>query len=173
STSWSQANQFPVIKQLSCPPGAYNKVHTYEFVEPKFIKKIFNHRNESTLSFVMARSKKINRTKKQKSKRRSRSDRAGLKFSVGRIHRFLRKGKYAERISAGAPVFLTAVVEYLCSEVLELADIKFAIALDKELSTFLSNITIPNTSVLPEVHQQFFNLKMLNLVKYFELFCKL
>ncbi|TMW40756.1 hypothetical protein DOY81_014164 [Sarcophaga bullata] len=74
------------------------------------------------MSFVMARSKKINRTKKQKSKRRSRSDRAGLKFSVGRIHRFLRKGKYAERISASAPVFLTAVVEYLCSEVLELAE---------------------------------------------------
>lgn len=36
----------------------------------------------------------------------SRSSKAGLQFPVGRISRYLRKGKYASRIGAGAPVYL-------------------------------------------------------------------
>ncbi|KAI8492687.1 hypothetical protein Bbelb_297280 [Branchiostoma belcheri] len=53
---------------------------------------------------------------KLRSKARSRSARAGLQFPVGRVHRFLRKGRYAERIGAGAPVYLAAVLEYLTAE---------------------------------------------------------
>merc|ERR1712037_1011654 len=51
----------------------------------------------------------------------SRSSRAGLQFPVGRIARYLKHGKYAERVGAGAPVYLAAVMEYLAAEVLELA----------------------------------------------------
>eukprot|EP00798_Chlamydomonas_sp_ICE-L_P023882 gene23882-biopygen18388 len=51
----------------------------------------------------------------------SRSSKAGLQFPVGRVARYLKKGKYAERVGAGAPVYLAAVLEYLCAEVLELA----------------------------------------------------
>ena len=40
-----------------------------------------------------------------------RSSRAGLQFPVGRIHRLLRKGNYAERVGAGAPVYMAAVLE--------------------------------------------------------------
>lgn len=58
---------------------------------------------------------------KVKGKSKSRSSRAGLQFPVGRIHRLLRKGNYAERVGAGAPVYLAAVMEYLAAEVLELA----------------------------------------------------
>merc|ERR1711879_929800 len=42
---------------------------------------------------------------KVKNKAKSRSSRAGLQFPVGRIHRLLRKGNYAERVGAGAPVY--------------------------------------------------------------------
>ena len=45
----------------------------------------------------------------------SRSAKAGLQFPVGRIARFLKKGKYAERVGAGAPVYLAAVLEYLAA----------------------------------------------------------
>lgn len=47
----------------------------------------------------------------------SRSSKAGLQFPVGRIARFLKSGKYAERVGAGAPVYLAAVLEYLAAEV--------------------------------------------------------
>ncbi|KAL0267758.1 UNVERIFIED_CONTAM: hypothetical protein PYX00_007649 [Menopon gallinae] len=63
---------------------------------------------------------------KVKGKAKSRSNRAGLQFPVGRIHRLLRKGNYAERVGAGAPVYLAAVMEYLAAEVLELAGVTIA-----------------------------------------------
>ncbi|KAK1679883.1 hypothetical protein QYE76_040735 [Lolium multiflorum] len=46
----------------------------------------------------------------------SRNSKAGLQFPVGRIARFLKAGKYAERVGAGTPVYLTAVLEYLAAE---------------------------------------------------------
>jgi histone H2A len=48
----------------------------------------------------------------------SRSSKAGLQFPVGRIARYLKAGKYAERVGAGAPVYLSAVLEYLAAEVI-------------------------------------------------------
>ena len=68
----------------------------------------------------------------------SRSAKAGLQFPVGRVHRLLKKGNYAQRVGAGAPgmytrfsmqgdtyarntVYLAAVLEYLAAEILELA----------------------------------------------------
>jgi len=37
------------------------------------------------------------------SKAQSRSSKAGLQFPVGRVHRLLKKGNYAQRVGAGAP----------------------------------------------------------------------
>jgi histone H3/H4 len=61
------------------------------------------------------------RGKKAGGKSQSRSARAGLQFPVGRVSRFLRKGRYGARVGGGAPVYLSAVLEYLAAEILELA----------------------------------------------------
>lgn len=64
-------------------------------------------------------STKGGRGKPKSSKSVSRSSKAGLQFPVGRIARFLKAGKYAERVGAGAPVYLSAVLEYLAAEVFD------------------------------------------------------
>ncbi|XP_016406657.1 histone H2A, sperm-like isoform X1 [Sinocyclocheilus rhinocerous] len=99
----------------------------------------------------------------------SRSARAGLQFPVGRIARLLRKGNYAARIGSGAAVYLTAVIEYLCAEVLELAGnasrdnkklriaprhIQLAVRNDEELNTLLGGVTISEGGVLPNIQAQ-------------------
>lgn len=48
----------------------------------------------------------------------SKSVKAGLQFPVGRIGRYLKKGRYAKRTAAGAPIYLAAVLEYLAAEVI-------------------------------------------------------
>jgi histone H2A len=100
-------------------------------------------------------------------KAQSRSSRAGLQFPVGRISRFLRKGRYAGRVGAGAPVYLAAVMEYLAAEILELAGnaardnkrtritprhIQLAIRNDEELNKLLGGVTIASGGVLPNIH---------------------
>ena len=97
----------------------------------------------------------------------SRSSKAGLQFPVGRIARFLKQGRYSERVGAGAPVYLAAVLEYLAAEVLELAGnaakdnkktrivprhIQLAIRNDEELNKLLANTTIAAGGVLPNIN---------------------
>ncbi|NXO81766.1 H2AX protein, partial [Sitta europaea] len=97
---------------------------------------------------------------------RSRSSRAGLQFPVGRIHRLLRRGHYAERVGATGPVYLAAVLEYLTAEILELAGnvardfkkthilphhLQLAVRYDEELNKLLGGITIAQGSVLPNI----------------------
>merc|ERR1719316_1599007 len=101
----------------------------------------------------------------------SRSIRAGLQFPVGRIHRLL-KGRVTAsgRVGATASVFLTATLEYLTAEVLELAgnaskDFKvkritprhlhLAIRGDEELDTLIKAI-ISGGGVIPHIHKNLF-----------------
>ncbi len=96
----------------------------------------------------------------------TRSKRAGLTFPVGRVHRLLKRGNYAERIGAGAPVYLAAVLEYLTAEILELAGnaardnkkariiprhLQLAIRNDEELNKVLLHVTIAQGGVLPNI----------------------
>ena len=41
----------------------------------------------------------------------SKSAKAGLQFSVARIGRYLKEGKFGTRVGAGAPVYLAATLE--------------------------------------------------------------
>jgi histone H2A len=97
----------------------------------------------------------------------SSSAKAGLQFPVGRIGRFLKKGRYAPRVGAGAPVYLASVLEYLTAEILELAGnaardnkksrivprhIQLAVRNDEELNKLLGGVTISQGGVLPNIH---------------------
>ncbi|XP_068115101.1 histone H2A type 2-B-like [Hyperolius riggenbachi] len=84
---------------------------------------------------------------KARAKAKTRSSRAGLQFPVGRVHRLLRKGNYAERVGAGAPVYLAAVLEYLTAEILWL----LAVRNDEELNKLLGGVTIAQGGVLPNI----------------------
>ena len=103
---------------------------------------------------------------KAKGKSKTRSNRAGLQFPVGRVHRFLRKGNYGQRVGAGAPVYMAAVLEYLTAEILELAGnaardnkksriiprhLQLAVRNDEELNRLMSGVTIAQGGVLPNI----------------------
>ncbi|XP_053668705.1 histone H2A, sperm-like [Anopheles marshallii] len=100
-------------------------------------------------------------------KKTTKSSRAGLTFSVGRVASSLRKGKYAARIGVGSSVYMAAVLEYLAAEVLELAGnaardnhksrltprhIQLAVRNDEELSKLLQGTTISQGGVMPNIH---------------------
>ena len=60
----------------------------------------------------------------QKSYKSSAQEKAGVKFPIGKLARFARRGKYADRIGQGAPIYMAGVLEYLTYELLELASMK-------------------------------------------------
>ncbi|KAF8092611.1 hypothetical protein N665_0408s0008, partial [Sinapis alba] len=83
------------------------------------------------------------------------------------------KGKYAERVSAGAPVYLSAVLEYLAAEAGNAArdnkktrivprNIQLAVRNDEELSKLLGDVSIANGGVMPNIH----NLLLLKKTDY-------
>ncbi|KAG6887093.1 hypothetical protein C0992_000773 [Termitomyces sp. T32_za158] len=99
-------------------------------------------------------------------KSQSRSAKAGLQFPVGRVHRLLKRGNYAQRVGAGAPVYLAAVLEYLAAEILELAGnaardnkkqrivprhLQLAIRNDEELNKLLGDVVISQGGVVPHI----------------------
>ncbi|PPQ65352.1 hypothetical protein CVT26_000067 [Gymnopilus dilepis] len=99
-------------------------------------------------------------------KSQSRSSKAGLQFPVGRVHRLLKRGNYAQRVGAGAPVYLAAVLEYLAAEILELAGnaardnkkhrivprhLQLAIRNDEELGKLLGDVVISQGGVVPHI----------------------
>lgn len=96
------------------------------------------------------------------------SARAGLQFPVGRIKRYLKRNAAGRtRVGSKSAIYLTAVLEYLTAEVLELAgnaakDLKvkritprhlqLAIRGDDELDT-LVRATIASGGVLPHINK--------------------
>ena len=133
----------------------------YHLIKPKHYRQ--RRPNKKTMSGKGGKSKSGKVGAKAS---KTRSSRAGLQFPVGRIHRCIGKGNYAERVGAGAPVYLAAVLEYLTAEILELAGnatrdnnkrriiprhLQLAIRNDEELNKLLQGVTIAQGGVLPNI----------------------
>ncbi|EIM88987.1 histone-fold-containing protein [Stereum hirsutum FP-91666 SS1] len=118
---------------------------------------------------VGGKSKSGGKASGGESKSQSRSAKAGLQFPVGRVHRLLKRGNYAQRVGAGAPVYLAAVLEYLAAEILELAGnaardnkkqrivprhLQLAIRNDEELNRLLGDVVISQGGVVPFINPE-------------------
>ena len=121
------------------------------------------------------------RGKEDGKKSQTRSTKAGLQFPVGRIGRFLKKGKYAPRVGGGAPVYLAAILEYLTAEILELAGnaardnkktriiprhIQLAVRNDEELNKLFGGVTIAQGGVLPSIHCKSLFFQSISMIRF-------
>ena len=114
----------------------------------------------------MATPKKVSR---KSTKSTSQSKKAGLVFPIGRIGTALRKGRYAPRISKSASTSMAAILEYLTSEVLEVAAkavlqrnkgkritpraLTLAVRHDADLGALLKDVTLSRGGVVPKVEK--------------------
>ncbi|XP_074490156.1 histone H2A-like [Sebastes fasciatus] len=140
--------------------------HLHGFIRPPQLESGTPQNNPPHFLDSVSLKKKSKTSGKTRAKAKTRSSRAGLQFPVGRVHRHLRKGNYAQRVGAGAPVYLAAVLEYLTAEILELAGnaardnkktriiprhLQLAVRNDEELNKLLGGVTIAQGGVLPNI----------------------
>jgi histone H2A len=100
--------------------------------------------------------------------KQSQSKRAGLIFSVNKFKKSIKKSYNNVRLGPGASVYLTAVLEYLTAELLDLSGdvcfnfkknritprfIMMAVKQDIELNELLKGVTISESGVLPIVNK--------------------
>lgn len=117
----------------------------------------------------MAGRKSIGKKTSQKKKPVTSSSKAGLTFSVSRTRRAIRNAKVADRITASLSVYETAVLEYICAEILELAGnaarenkttrisprhVQLAVRNDEELNRLYRNTTISRGGVIPGIRPE-------------------
>jgi len=90
-----------------------------------------------------------------------------LTLPIHKFHKALRRQSHTKRVGTGSAVILTSIIEYVTSEILELAGntakegkknritpkhIQQAVRTDEELNKYLSDVTIAGGGVVPQVH---------------------
>jgi len=100
---------------------------------------------------------------------RSKSQKAGLVLPVKKVYDALKKGRYAPKVRVEAAVVMSATLEYLVAEVLELAGncskymkkrriiphhIQMTFLHDSELSELTKGVIVPEGGVKPHIHKE-------------------
>lgn len=104
--------------------------------------------------------------KSEEKKKKSKSQRSGLDFPVGRIRSYM-KANTNKRVSTGAGIFLAAALEYLVAEIMEVSKkvafdnkkrritprfLCLAVKNDKDFDILLNDTVIANGGVQPHIH---------------------
>jgi len=124
--------------------------------------------NKNTKSKGRGKGGKAKSSRNDKKERPiSTSTRAGLSLPVPRTKKHMVDQRLAGRISKTAPIYLTAVLEYLVAEVLELAGnaakdnkkktinprhVMLAIRMDDELGKLCSKVWFPHAGSVENLH---------------------
>ena len=102
-----------------------------------------------------------------KRKPKSGHQRTGLIFPIPRVQKLLKRDRINRMVSKGSAIVLTAVLEYLTSEIMELSaqvaknagkkriaarHIQLALCEDDELSKLVSGMIISQGGVKPNIH---------------------
>ena len=110
-------------------------------------------------------------TKSGKAKPVSNSTRCDLAFPVGRCTSMIKRGRYADQTGVGAGIFMAAVLEYLTSEIMELAGenckvekktritprhIQLAVRNDPEINKLMCEAMIAEGGVIPHIEDMLF-----------------
>jgi len=110
-------------------------------------------------------------TKNGGKKNVTKSSRCDLIFPVGRTNRYIKQGRYADSVGVGAGIFMAAVLEYITSEILELAGehclqdkrkqitprhVQLAVRNDEEINKLMCEAMIASGGVLPNVQAGLF-----------------
>jgi len=89
----------------------------------------------------------------------SKSSKAGLQFPIGRIARFMKKGRYSQRLGTGAPIYLAEVLELAGNAArdnkkyrINLRHVCLAVRNDGELGKLFQGVTIASGGVLPNIN---------------------
>ncbi|KFW02617.1 Histone H2A type 2-B, partial [Fulmarus glacialis] len=90
---------------------------------------------------------------KGKKSRTSRSSRAGLLFPVSRVDRQLRRGRFAERVGARAPVYLAAVLQWVTHKTMDAAVRISKKSKQQRISPSHMQAAVQNSSVLKQLLQ--------------------
>lgn len=105
----------------------------------------------------------------------SKSKRAGTILPIGRVIKYLKRTNDSKRISDKSGIYLTAVLEYLVSEVLDLGGLKcreykhhrisprhiqLAVNEDQELKQLFDQVIIPHAGVTPFIHPELYQVNI-------------